>query len=88
MKVLADKMKLMNGGPSMPTEHSHPSRHIPPHERRSLMQVEFTESDWEVLRKVFIDEDTASAAADIIRDAPPEIQILAVQLVNIIEEVA
>ena len=63
-------------------------RHMPPHERRVLMHLEFDEGDWNILREVFGDEDTAVAAAQIIREAPPEIQILAVQLMNIIEEVA
>ena len=40
------------------------------------------------MRDIFGDEDTAAAAAAIIREAPPEIQILAVQLINVIKEVA
>lgn len=65
-----------------------PGRHIPPHERKALINVEFDESDWKLLNKIFGDEDTANAAAEIIKEAPPEIQILAIQLMNIIEEVA
>ncbi len=88
MKIFTGKHEQMNRSFTVPSEHPHTSRHIPPHERRSLMQVEFSESDWELLRKVFVDEDIALAAAEIIRDAPPEIQILAVQLMDIIEEVS
>ncbi len=62
-------------------------RHMPPHERKKLLEIEFSEKDFIVLRDVFGDEDTAEAAAEIIRDAPPEIQILAIQIMNIIEEV-
>ena len=57
---------------------------IPPHERKPLMRLEYTEADWNLLLDVFEDEDTAMAALKIIRDAPPEIQILAVQLMNLI----
>lgn len=72
----------------MLNEHRGPERHIPPHERKALMHIEFDEGDWKLLKDVFGDEDTAVAAAEIIREAPPEIQILAIQLMNIIEEVA
>lgn len=69
-------------------EHKMPGRHIPPHERKTLMNIEFEQTDWELLREIFGDEDTALAAAEIIKEAPPEIQILAIQLINVIEEVA
>lgn len=59
---------------------------LPPHERKAWMQITFEEKDQEILRDVFGDEDTARAAAEIICTAPPEIQILAVQLMNLIEE--
>ena len=72
----------------MLNEHRGPERHIPPYERKALMHIEFDEGDWKLLKDVFGDEDTAVAAAEIIREAPPEIQILAIQLMNIIEEVA
>lgn len=65
-----------------------PGRHIPPHERKAVMNIKFEQSDWELLRKIFGDEDTSLAAVEIIKEAPPEIQILAIQLINVIEEVA
>lgn len=68
-------------------EHRKPTRHIPPHERKAMLNLEFDEQDWILLEKVFGDEDTASAAAQIIHNAPPEIQILAVQLIDMIKEV-
>ena len=90
MKVFEDKRKEspMERGIHMIREHRNPGRHIPPHERKALMHIEFDEADWALLKEVFGDEDTALAAAEIIREAPPEIQILAIQLMNIIEEVA
>lgn len=89
MRFFTDKKneKALEGGIHMMYEHRGPRRHIPPHERKALINVEFDEADWTLLKKVFGDEDTALAAAEIIREAPPEIQILAVQLMNIIEEV-
>ena len=68
-------------------EYGELRHHIPPHERKKLMHVEFDESDWKIMETVFGDEDTAMAAAKIIFDAPPEIQILAVQLITMIKEV-
>lgn len=78
-----DGMKAVH---SLPHEHFEPMRPILPHERKKLMNVEFDQSDWTVLKEVFGDEDTVLAAAEIIKAAPPEIQILAVQLIDIIEE--
>ncbi len=91
MNILANTNKTNNikGGPHMIHEHKLPLRHpVPPHERKAMLHIEFDENDWVLLKEVFGDEDTAAAAVEIIRDAPPEIQILAVQLINIIKEVA
>lgn len=90
MKVYANDRneRTVEGGIHMMHEHRVPGRHNPPHERKALMHVEFDEADWTLLKEVFGDEDTALAAAEIIKEAPPEIQILAIQLMNIIEEVA
>lgn len=90
MKVFAEDRKVsgMEGGPNIMHKHSSPGRHMPPHERKALMHVEFDEDDWSLLKEVFGDEDTAIAAAEIIMEAPPEIQILVIQLMNIIGEVA
>lgn len=68
-------------------KHRGPGVHILPHERKALMHIEFDETDCVLLKKVFGDEDTAVAAANIIMKSPPEIQILAIQLMNIIGEV-
>ena len=69
-------------------EHRDQQRPMPPHERKALLRIEFDEGDLKLLQEVFGDEDTAGAAMEIIKEAPPEIQILAVQLMNLIEEAA
>ena len=88
MKILANGSREKEGGLHMMHEHRGPSHHIPPHERKAMVRVEYDEQDWSLMRDIFGDEDTAAAAAAIIREAPPEIQILAVQLINVIKEVA
>ena len=81
------KTRDMGGDLHMLNKRKGPERHMAPHERKALIHVEFDEGDWNLLKEIFCDEDTAVAAAEIIRKAPPEIQILAIQLINIIEEV-
>ena len=73
--------KHLEGRHPMPHEHDF-GRPLPPHERRAMMHVEFGEDDLTLLDTIFGDPDTAMAAAYIIQDAPPEIQILAVQLMK------
>lgn len=89
MKIKSNfrKDSLLEGGKHMYREQGSTGRHIPPHERKALMSIEFEESDWLILKEVFDDEDTVFAAAEIINNAPPEIQILALQIINIIKEV-
>lgn len=88
MRVYADRRtgKSMEEGIHMIREHRGPGGPVPPHERKALIRLEFDEADWALLKEVFGEEDTALAAAEIIRDAPPEIQVLAIQLMNILEE--
>lgn len=86
---MAGTDKRMGGESIMAYEHLRPPvPHIPPHERKAMMRLEFDGKDWKKMKEIFGDEDTAVAAAEIIMSAPPEIQILAVQLMNLIEEVA
>ncbi len=75
-------------GPIPPHERPIPphERPIPPHERRKMLQIELDEKDITKLEKVFGDEDTAFAAEQVILEAPPEIQILALQLLDLIKE--
>lgn len=75
------------GGLHKMNEPKRPVRHILPHERKAMVRVEYDEQDWSLMRAIFGDEDTATAAIAIIREAPPEIQILAIQLINLIKEV-
>ena len=89
MNILSNtsNMNETKGGLHMKPEHKLPLKHnIPPHERKAMLHIEFDENDWTLLEGVFGDEDTAAAAVEIIRDAPPEIQILAVQLINVLKE--
>lgn len=69
-------------------EHVVPPRPVLPHERKNILRIEFDESEWGIFKEVFGDEDTAFAAMEIIEGAPPEIQILVIQLLDIIKEVA
>ena len=89
MKAFTDTFREDTIGRGIPMPHAHMGieHPIPPHERRILMHIEFENEDWEVLREIFKDEDTATAAVGVLMDAPPEIQILAVQLMDIIKEV-
>ena len=64
----------------------HPVMPPPPHERRGSLRVAFSEDDWRVLCAVFGDGDSAAAAASIILNSPPEIQILAVQMISMIQK--
>lgn len=70
--------------PFPPPPHHHPP--IPHHERGIEFRVEVDENDVEILKAIFHDDDTVSAAVKIINDAPPEIQILTVQIIKMIEE--
>lgn len=59
--------------------------HIPPHMRKAFIRVEFSEADWELFQRIYGDTDEAAAAIQVLLDAPPEIQILAAQLIGLME---
>ena len=87
MKVFIER-RTENGfeqNPHILREHGRREKPIPPHERKAMLRIEFGDKDWLILNEVFGDADTAHAAVSIIQDAPPEIQILAVQLLKMIE---
>ena len=63
-----------------------PGLPIPPHERRGIITLQFDEADWKVFMAAFGDEDTATAAIEIVHGAPPEIQILVAQILSMIEK--
>lgn len=73
-------------------EPVHPPIHrgLPPHHpnHRGILRLDFSEQDQRIFEEVFGNPDEAAAALDIISNAPPEIQILAVQVLKMIEEVA
>ena len=89
MKIIQNiSTAKQNEGGHVSMRHEHPKttgQPIPPHERKGLVKIEFESGDWALLNKIFGDEDTVVATMEIIKDAPPEIQILAVQLMKIIE---
>lgn len=60
--------------------------HIPPHMRKAFIRAEFSEADWKLFQRIYEDTDEAAAAIQVLLDAPPEIQILATQLIGLIEE--
>lgn len=69
------------GGP-IPPPPAHPGfgRHMPPHMRNRMIYLNFDDAASDVLKAAIGDEDTAQAAAWIIQNAPPEIQVCAAQL--------
>lgn len=67
-------------------KHKHEHQHPELREKRRF-EIEFDECDEETFIMIFGDDDTAYAAMKIIQHAPPEIQIIAVQILKIIEEV-
>ena len=71
---------------SIPEAPHHPAPPMPPHLRRQMIHIEFDDMDLAVFREVFGDEDTAAAAMDILYGAPPEIQVLALQILHILEK--
>ncbi len=89
MKIFANKSieEEQNSRLHLIKEPKSPARPLPPHDRRELVRIEYDEQDWGLMRDIFGDEDTAAAAAAVISGAPPEIQILAVQLINALKEV-
>ncbi|WP_394980017.1 hypothetical protein [Candidatus Allofournierella excrementavium] len=65
-------------------ERNCPKPPVPPHLRKNLLDIELDTLDMELLQKIFGDEDTTAAAVHIIKEAPPEIQIIILQLMVIL----
>nr|WP_147346470.1 hypothetical protein [Ruminococcus bromii] len=76
------------GAGHMMKAHKPLGKHIPPHERKALIHIDFSDDDMTLFKRIYCDEDEAAAAIQVLLDAPPEIQILAAQLISFIEEVA
>lgn len=56
--------------------------HIPPHERKNMVYMEFDAASEEALSKMFGSTEEAEIAINILHDAPPEHQIIAHQLLR------
>lgn len=79
----ADKRDtMMEGGCHVMHEHRAPGRHLLPHEKKALMHIDFNDEDMNLLCEIYGNEDEAYAAAEVIKQAPPEIQILAIQIMD------
>lgn len=61
--------------------HHHP---LPPHERAKLIHIYLDQKNCEALLAVFGDQDSAASAEQIIYNAPPEVQILAIQALRMV----
>lgn len=71
--------------PAHPAPHPHPHpapHHHHPHERSPMLRFCFNDSDCEILRDIFCDEDSTASAVSILNAAPPEIQLLAIQSIE------
>lgn len=56
--------------------------HIPPHERKNMIYVEFDESSEDALKNMFGSKEDAEIAINILHCAPPEQQVIALQLLR------
>ena len=63
-----------------------PAPPVPPHMRQKTLHIVFEDKDVAVFQEAFGDMDTAEAAMDILCGAPPEIQILAPQILRLVEK--
>lgn len=75
-------MNRHDHAPIHPAPHPHHLKHPAPHERVPMLSFCFSDSDVEVLRRVFGDEDSTASAVSILNAAPPEIQLLAFQTIE------
>lgn len=87
MTSITQENKLEGGPMHMMRGNNHIYRPMPPHERKTLLRINFDENDWSLFQIIYGDDDEAAAAMQVLMDAPPEIQIIAVQLISLIEEV-
>lgn len=74
--MMKDALALHGHGPL----HRHP---IPPHERRNMLYVEVDDKCEESLTEMLGSEEEAEVAINILRFAPPEQQIIALQVLRL-----
>lgn len=88
MTNLAQKNGFEGDAIHIMRENNPIGRPMPPHKRKALMHIVFDENDWKLFQMVYEDDDEAAAAMQVIMNAPPEIQILMAQLIDLYQEVA
>lgn len=92
-KIITDKsdreerLRMMreNIAECRPEPHSPGPRHphpIPPHERKDMVFVEFDEDCENLFKDITGSEEEAEVAMEILHCAPPELQVIAVQLLK------
>lgn len=59
----------------------------PPHARVGMPLFELEESDFEIVKDAYQNEDTAAAATETVYESPREIQLNIMQVLNIINQV-
>ena len=86
MKIQFVNKNLMTGVVPIPRG---PRGDVPPHVRKEFVRVEYEDEDEGIFMKVFKDEDSAKSNMAILmaEHVPPEIKIMAAQLLEIIKEV-
>ena len=69
--------------------HKPLGKHIPPHERKALIHIDFSDDDMMLFKHIYGDEDEAAAAATGIDGrSAGAFRFLSAQLFRLIEEVA
>jgi len=89
MMIDPHNRSIINEGGIGPMMEAHRplDKHILPHERKALIHIDFSSDDMNLFKRIYGDEDEAAAAVQVLMDAPPEIQIVAAQLISLIKEV-
>jgi hypothetical protein len=86
MKILFNDRYLVSGEEAV---HRGPHGDVPPHIRKEFVSIEYEEDDEDAFIKVFKDVDSARSNMAILmaEHVPPEVKIVAAQLLDIVKEV-
>lgn len=84
--IIATERKESDFMPVQNFYHRTPHPHPLPHERIDLIRLYFDEDDFAVLSEIMENEDDALACEETILKAPPEIRVLAFQVMQIIHK--